>query len=395
MRSKVRFAIVALFVGVALSDAVTLKADFVPGNLVIYRVGTGTGSLVSTGNEVFIDEYTPAGALVQSIPMPSIVTDPVKLIASGTAFSEGLLTRSPDGTRLALTGYDTMVGGGSALSGTTASTINRTVATVDAAETITMYSFSDFASGSNPRSAVIDGSNLYIAGGAGGVRYKDASTIVPNSNSNTSLQLSTTVTNLRQTNIFGGQLYVSTASGSAVRIGSVGSGEPTTSGQTITNLPGFLTSGEPYAFFLADLSAGVTGLDTLYVASDDVSGLTKYTFDGLNWASDGTVGGTTDHYRGLTGSISGSTVTLYAVRLGGDDADGGGDFVSLVDSSGYDGTLSGAPSILATATLNTAFRGIAFAPIAVPEPAAVLFGGLVCGVVGLAAVARRLFGKEN
>src|SRR6476646_5439911 len=64
---------------------------FTAGNIVIYRVGSGSGSLLNTGNPVFLDEYTPAGALVQSIQLP---TDPVgsnrRFIASGTATSEGL-----------------------------------------------------------------------------------------------------------------------------------------------------------------------------------------------------------------------------------------------------------------------------------------------------------------
>src|SRR4051812_36707728 len=76
-------------------------AAFTPGDLVIYRVGTGTGSLVNTGNAVFLDEYTTAGALVQSVAMPTTASGSNKpLIASGTATSEGLLTRSTDGRYL-------------------------------------------------------------------------------------------------------------------------------------------------------------------------------------------------------------------------------------------------------------------------------------------------------
>jgi hypothetical protein len=221
-------------------------------------------------------------------------------------------------------------------------------------------------------------------GSAGGIRYADASTLVAGSSGNGSTQLSSAPTNLRQANIFGGQLYVSTASGSTVRIGTVGTGEPTTAGQTITNLPGFPTAGSPYAFFFADLSAGVTGVDTLYVASDDAAALTKYSLVGGTWMPNGTVGTDAQNYRGLTGSVSGSTVTLYATR-------NGNQLVSLVDSSGYNGAFSGAPTLLATAAALTAFRGIALAPI--PEPGAVLFGGVVCGTIALAAIGRRLAGK--
>src|SRR5262249_16020909 len=134
----------------------------------------------------------------------------------------------------------------------------------------------------------------------------------------TSTQLSTTVTNLRRTNIFDGQLYVSDASGSAIRLGTVGTGMPTTSGQTITNLPGFpMSGGSPYSFFFAYLSSMERGVDTLYYVDDGNSGgtqvgLDKWTLSGGVWSSSGTVAATTT--RGLTGTVVGSTVTLYATN---------------------------------------------------------------------------------
>src|SRR5262249_37482317 len=157
---------------------------------------------------------------------------------------------------------------------------------------------------------------------------------------------STTVPNLRGIQIFAGQLYVSDSSGTTVRLGTVGSGLPTTSGQTITNLPGFPTTGSPYGFFFADLDS-TPGLDTLYVADDPTSGspggITKYSLVSGNWISNGTVGAAEDAYRGLTGSVSGSSVVLFATRKGGSGATGGGELVSLVDSSGYNGTFTAEP----------------------------------------------------
>src|SRR5262249_1580816 len=61
-------------------------------------------------------------------------------------------------------------------------------------------------------------------------------------------------------------------------------------------------------------------------------------------------------------TVSGTTVTLFAVRKGGSSATGGGELVKLVDSSGYNGAFSGTPTLLATAGTNTAFRGVALAP---------------------------------
>src|SRR5262249_26309255 len=81
-------------------------AQFTPGNIVVYRVGTGTGSLVNTGNAIFLDEFEPDGTLVQSVALPVAASSGVLPIASsGTATSEGLLTRSADGRYLIATGY--------------------------------------------------------------------------------------------------------------------------------------------------------------------------------------------------------------------------------------------------------------------------------------------------
>src|SRR5262249_53838981 len=154
---------------------------------------------------------------------------------------------------------------------------------------------------------------------AGGVRYTTFG-------STTSTQLSTTVTNIRQVNIYNGQLYESDSSGSAVRLGTVGTGLPTTSGQTITNLPGFPVSGSPYAYYFADLSTSVAGVDTVYVA-DDAAGIQKYSLVGGSWTATGVAGVAADAYRGITGIVSGSSVTLYATRKGGSSATGGGEYV--------------------------------------------------------------------
>src|SRR5262245_43719495 len=106
--------------GVTLTVAGTVSAaPFTPGNLVVYRVGDGAGTLVNTGNAVFLDEYTTAGALVQSIALPTTVTGSQRqLIASGIATSEGLMTRSADGQCLLLTGYGRDLGGAGSLAST-------------------------------------------------------------------------------------------------------------------------------------------------------------------------------------------------------------------------------------------------------------------------------------
>ena len=351
-------------------------AAFTTGNLAVYRVGTGTGSLVSSGNAVFIDEYTPGGSLVQSIALPTTANGAnFPLIESGTATSDGFLTRSVDGNCLWLTGYGTTVGGAT-LTGTTSASVPRVVGRINAAGAIdTTTALNNYSSATNIRSAVGNDCNSAFVTGATGTTGAGLVSGVVNvaiGATTAGTALSTTLTNLRQVNIFNGQLYVSTSSGSAVRVGTVGTGTPTTAGQTITNLPGIPTTTSPYAFFFAKLSAASAGADTLYIAHDDANALAKYSLNAGTWVSKGTVGVAADLYRGLTGVVSGSTVTLYAVRKGGSGATGGGELVSLVDSSGYDGAFTATPTLLATATANTAFRGVALTPASAALPTVAL-----------------------
>ena len=367
MRSKGIICALA-FVG---ATAVAFANPFTAGNLVIYRVGDGVAetSLVNTGNSIFLDEYTTAGALVQSINVTSQWAGSA-FVASGTATSEGLLTISSNGQFLALTGYNRALGGVGSLSGTTAATVNRSVGVVGLNGLLASQSnFTDYADGNNPRSAVTtNGTDLWFDGGAGGVRYATAG-------STTSTQLSTTTANLRQVNVFDGQLYVSTSSGSAFRVGAVGTGTPTTSGQTIANIPGGLTAGSPYGFYFADLDAGVAGVDTLYVADDTPGTINKYSLVGGTWVSNGSAAAT--GVRGLTGrlNVGAAGVSLFATT-GASTAAGGGSLYGLVDTSGYNGALSATTTTLATASGVTAFRGVAYIPQAVPEPGTIAALGL-------------------
>jgi len=344
-----------------VGSAAPMALAFAAGNIVVYRVGTGSAALTSAAQAVFLDEYTTTGAFVQSIAMPTSVSGSNHTFtASGTSTAEGLLNRSVDGRYLLLTGYDAAPGTAS-VNGTTGATVPRVVARVGADGTIdTSTALADFSSGSSPRSAIsTNGTDLWITGGAGGIRY---TTIGATS----STQLAVTPTTFRSLEIFEDQLYVSASTG-ATRIATVGTGTPTTSGQTVTNIPGAPTSlGSPYGMFFADLD-GNAGVDTLYVCDDGI-GLLKYTLVSGSWTASGTIGTTSDDYFGLTGSVSGTTVTLYATRLNGGGAD---TIVSVVDTSGFGGTLAATPTTLVTAAANTAFRGVDFAPSAAPPAATI------------------------
>src|SRR3954465_10737936 len=112
MRKIVLSGIMA-FAGVVALGTSTVEAQFTltNGNLAIYRVGDGAAALGSTGTAVFIDEYTVTGTRVQSIAVPTTTTgNNLRLVASGSATSEGLITRSTDGNALVFSGYDAALG---------------------------------------------------------------------------------------------------------------------------------------------------------------------------------------------------------------------------------------------------------------------------------------------
>jgi hypothetical protein len=167
-------------------------------------------------------------------------------------------------------------------------------------------------------------------------------------------------------NIFGGQLYASDSSGSAVRAETVGTGLPTTAGQTITNLPGFPTADSPYAYYFAHLNSGVAGLNTLYVAEDTTGGgqIQKYELIGGNWTAEGTI--TASAVRGLAGVTDGTIVTLHGTT-GGSGATGGGALYTFTDTTGT-ATVSGSAATIATASNDKAFRGVVFIPAAAANP---------------------------
>ncbi|HKQ51076.1 MAG TPA: endonuclease/exonuclease/phosphatase family protein [Pyrinomonadaceae bacterium] len=320
--------------------------------MIVYRVGTGSAALNSNATAVFLDEYTPSGTLVQSIALPTTDSGANQtLTASGTATSEGLLTLSADGQYLILTGYDAAPGTAS-ITGSASATINRVIGRVDAAGNVnTSTALTDAISGGNPRSATsTNGTDLWISGtsSGGGIRYATLG-------STTSTALNTTpVTNLRQANIFDGQLYISAASGT-LRLGTVGTGTPTTPSQTITNLPGIDSTNVtgPYAYFFADLNAGVAGNDTLYIADEGANQIKKFSLVSGTWTANGTVASTA--VRGITGVVSGSNVTLYTTS-------NGTSIGTLTDTSGYNATITGTLTSIATNATNTAIRGIALAP---------------------------------
>jgi hypothetical protein len=212
----------------------------------------------------------------------------------------------------------------------------------------TSTALTDFSDAGNPRSATSsDGQNLWAVGQTGGVRYATKG-------ATTSTQVAADALNNRSIDIVGGNLLVSTQNTAGVKIGQVGTGLPTTTGQTTVD-QAIPAAANPEEFFFASLSTG----RVVYVADSTsaTSSIQKFSLVAGTWTANGTVSTGADVYRGLAGTLSGDTVTLYATR-------NGNELVKLVDASGFNATLTGTPTSLAIAPANQGFRGVTAAPLA-------------------------------
>src|ERR1043166_7184974 len=193
---KSRLVLAAIAASVLLASSL-LAAPFTAGNLVLYRVGDGSAALTSNGTAVFLDEYTPTGTLVQSIALPTGASP--RLVASGSATTEGFLSRSEDTRYLIVPGYDAAVGTAS-ITGST--TIPRVIGRVDGNGNIDVStSYVDATGAGNIRSATsVAASRFWTSGSTQGPR-----TIAFGATSATGI--SPTNTNTRQINVFAATLY--------------------------------------------------------------------------------------------------------------------------------------------------------------------------------------------
>lgn len=356
-------------VGTALSlwPALASAAPFTPGNLVVARVGDGSAALTAAATEVFLDEYTTSGTLVQTIALPTSISGNNRILtASGSATTELNMTRSADGHYLVLTGYSAAPGTTPLVTSPTTD-VARVIGLIAADGTVdTSTSTGDAFSGASIRAvATVDGTSFYSVGGNSGVRYQAFGTAM-------TTQLNTTPTNIRSINVANGDLYISSASTPYYGLSQVGTGLPTAVGQAATALPGFpgATPGSsPNGFYFADLSAAVPGVDVVYVADDRGTGggIQKWSLVSGSWVQNGTIAGTASSaVRGLNGSTSGTTVSLAATSSS--------ELFFITDNTGYNTApvLTALPASIAAASTNTAFRGMAFAPVA-PAPAIASF----------------------
>jgi len=317
-----RMVFVPILLGVL--PAAVPADPFTPNNVVVLRVGDGTGALTPTGPApVFLDELTPTGIFVQTIALPRET-----FALQGAESAVGALNLSADGRFLTFGVYDISAPFSAPLNLSTSNPAkhSRVIVRVDgsgAVDTSTRVTdgFQRFASvvSDNGTRFWCTGSNATAE--LGGMRYSailgglTSTIVVPAPN------------NLLVASIHDGQLFASVSYGKPdyiYGVARVGNGLPIAQGQNLSRLPGFPVAAgthSPRAFCFSDAN-------TLFVADTgttaDGGGLQKWTLDAGQWTQAGApfpIPSPTSHtlngLGGMTVGVAvGPVVTLFATSMG-------------------------------------------------------------------------------
>jgi hypothetical protein len=396
-------------------------------NPVVTEIGDGATALTSAAAPTTIQVYAN-GVAAQAAPLAQLSYGNGLLVNTGNAISEGELANNPGVTDAATAGLPfggtayVFSGGYGAKDGTPS--VNTTSASrVVGDMTVTGNSVSGanvpvsqpggsaYANTGNIRAAVGDDAALkfWSAGtgsvaATGGYRYFNTNTLLS----------ATGPSNTRTVQIRQGQLYGSSSAGGFVGISLIGSGTPQTGGQTVTPLftTGSSTNASPEAFSLIDdpnvSTPTIVGVNVPFnvayvadagaISANKTPGIQKWVYSPATATNNGwslayTISDVPgDGYNGLAaevvhlpvlaGGISSTDVVLFATNAT-NVAGGGNSLEEFVDplEGGTPAFTDGTVIDLANAPADDAFRGVALAPISVPEPVSFATASLV--VIGL------------
>jgi hypothetical protein len=381
-------------------------------NKFVYRVGDGTTSLIAQppnplanngpiGSTIFIDEYTPAGTLVQSLILPS--ADGMgsqsaihAIVGNGQQSSTGQLSLSGDGRYLFLTGYDNNplnVATAKGLPNQNDVNVPRAVARIRFDGTIETMAFTAGAAasggvqtGGNFNGVYSPDGNQFYVSGFNGVSYFSSFTPSTALVAATANITSTTFTVTGLSNSGSNLVAVGGPTSGASNLVQQYTGLPTATA-TPAALPGVNNTTDPAQTFTVDAyfthlegTGAPAGINTFYL-SDNGPGfangkITKWSLVGGTWMLTDTLAANTGNSALTFYFLSGVTdasgnVSLYTTYGNGGNANTGpGHLYAISDTNGYNaplgtgGTHSDAVTIVASVPTGsfTTFRGVAGAP---------------------------------
>lgn len=380
---------------VAVASAIAISGSamagiFGSGNVVVERIGNGTTTLSSAATAVSVIEMNTAGVTQQQLDLPtsgsSQVTD------SGSATSNGYL--NVYNGLLAVSGYNAASGTASVASSNTkvGTVIGSDGSVASATRNLFPTSGTMPFTGNNFRSMIATGANTFYASGTGSGTPSTGGVWYANNGSFTQISSTATgqPTNMRNVEIYGGNLYTSSAASTGYGVWQIGTGLATTAGQTSTLLINAGANASTYGFVLFDTNSDGTN-DLAYLADDRTTaggGLQKWVLTGGTWTNSWSVlvNGT-----GATSTTAGTGFAGIRGLTGTWDALNGAQlFATTTETSNnrliaFSDTGSRPTSFtnLASAGTNYVFRGVDLTAVPAPGAAALV------GLAGLITARRR------
>jgi len=342
-----------------------VKSQFLPGNIIALQVGDGVNTFTNTGNALFLRSFSPQGSPAYSLALPT--TGTTAIVLAGSSTTEGFITASPDRTHLVVPGYNKSLPNSTNLPASSASSVNRLIAQVDAMGnySVAAISASYFSTGNIRGAACNNTGDYWGAGSNQGTPYFGVS-------SNPAL-IQNTKTNTRAIVVHNGQLYFSTQSSAgtqtAIGIYAVGNGTPLTSAQQVSPVIVLPIGSQPEQFIFSPNTL------TCYIADSrsglGSGGLQKWVLGTGGWSHVYTIptGTAVAGAFGVTASFTGTVPMIYVTSSEASNTK----LLAITDWG-----TSATSTLLAQAGSNISWRGLTMAPCQTPSVTSVTGNTLLC-----------------
>lgn len=339
---SVRFSrLPSIACGLMLSAMVASAAPFTEGNLAVFQISNSANNTTATIVEV--DPTTVAQTPTNLIAIEG-ATGANALRFSGSAGTTGYLSRNASGSLLTFAGHNTTT-----TSGNINTILPRAVGTLNSAGTFLLAATYAGTSGNQARSATSLNNSTWFIADQGGIYTNGSSAADP-------------AMNVRSIRAFGGVVHVLRASSTVSD--TVVSTVSSPSGGTVTGLPGLANDSTAVDFFMVSSGDNGSAFDVLYVLS--TTGIKKYSLVSGTWTSNGTYADVTGF--GLAAADSGAGAVLYATT--GSGSTSANSLVKMADAAGFNAAIDITTAnnvTLYTTASGTTLKGVAFAPISLPD----------------------------